>query len=73
MPYYLGGVVDDRSKLFLLKAEDFMKQFKVNVVLQTKVTKIDREGQLVHWENVNTGEKGTKKFDRLVLATGKPF
>lgn len=73
MPYYLGGVVDDRNKLFLTKAEDFKKQFNVDIILNTKVVKIDREKQEVHFENLQTGEKGTKKYDRLLLATGKHF
>ncbi len=65
LPYYLGGEIADRDKLFVVKPKQFAKRFNIDVRTQTKATAIDRERRTV---TLAGGE--TLAYDRLILATG---
>ena len=41
LPYYMGGVIDERDKLFLQTPESFGQRFAVHVRVNSEVIKID--------------------------------
>jgi NADPH-dependent 2,4-dienoyl-CoA reductase/sulfur reductase-like enzyme/rhodanese-related sulfurtransferase len=75
-PYYVGGYFDDRNQLlctptgvvrspmFYLNAKD------IDARTNTEVTNIDKKNRTISFKNLVSGETGTMKYDKLVVATG---
>lgn len=76
IPYYVSGDVSDEKELrntsfHTTRDEAFFLNAKgVNVRTNTKALSIDREKKEVHVGDVNTGEKDTVPYDKLVITTG---
>lgn len=70
LPYHVGGLIDDRSKLLLATPEKFRDWFAVEVRVRHEVQKIDRAKQTVEVRNLQTGQTATEPYDVLVLAPG---
>jgi NADPH-dependent 2,4-dienoyl-CoA reductase/sulfur reductase-like enzyme/rhodanese-related sulfurtransferase len=75
-PYYVGGFFDDRNKLLCtptgaVRDPKFYWNAKGIVArVNTEVTHIDRANKLVEYTDLQTGEKGTQPYDKLVITTG---
>ncbi len=76
IPYYVSGDVSDEKELrntsfHMTRDEPFFLNAK-GVVARTssRALAIDRKAKVVHVEDVNTGQKDTVPYDKLVLATG---
>ena len=41
LPYYIGGVISDRDKLFVQTPEAFARRFRIDVRTRQEVVKID--------------------------------
>ena len=68
LPYYIGGVIEDRDELLLVSPELFKERFNIDVRLHNEVTEIDAAGKSV---TVKTPEGvTTESYDKLVIATG---
>jgi len=69
LPYYIGGEIAERNRLFVTTPKLFADRFDVEVRLKTHVVAIDRERQVVT-VGLPDGASEEIKYDRLVLATG---
>ena len=68
LPYYIGGVIEDRDELLLVTPEMFKDRFNIDVRLQNEVTDVDAKAKTV---TVKTPEGiVTEPYDKLILATG---
>lgn len=69
LPYYIGGTIAERDALFLQTPEAFEQRFRVSVRVQTEVTAIDRNRQVV---TVRTADGRTydESYDKLLLSPG---
>jgi NADPH-dependent 2,4-dienoyl-CoA reductase/sulfur reductase-like enzyme/rhodanese-related sulfurtransferase len=79
-PYYVAGVFDDRNQLLatpagLVRDSNFFWDAKrIKALVNTEVTKIDRDNKRVEYKNLLTGETSSLPYDKLVIATGAtPF
>lgn len=70
LPYYLGGVIPDREKLFVQTPEGMRARYNIQVRTGQEVTKIDRKKREVEIRPVNTGEPYRLHYDLLLLAPG---
>ena len=70
LPYYVGGVIDDRSELLLQTPESLAARFDLDVRIDTEVVDIDRAARTVSVRDVHSGEQSTHGYDRLILAAG---
>ncbi len=70
LPYYIGGVIKDRSRLLVQKPESFRKRYRVDVRTNSEVIKIDRVNKTVFVKNHKTGEEYTETYDVLILSPG---
>ncbi len=70
LPYYLGGVIENREALLVAKPERFRDVFNVEVRVNREVVSIDREAKTVEVHNVLSDERSTESYDVLVLAPG---
>jgi NADPH-dependent 2,4-dienoyl-CoA reductase/sulfur reductase-like enzyme len=72
LPYYIGGVIEDRENLFLQTPQSFGKRFNVDVRTQSEAIKINAEKKEI--EIKHKGETYTESYDKLVLSPGaSPF
>ncbi len=70
LPYYVGGVIEDKSSLIVNTPESFSGLTEVEVIINTKALSIDRENKVVKAKNVLDGKENTFSYDKLVIATG---
>ncbi|MBK5970524.1 MULTISPECIES: FAD-dependent oxidoreductase [Thiorhodovibrio] len=75
-PYYIGGTFDDRNLLVCTPAgiprdpKFFDKAKRINALVRTEAIGIDSANKTVTYKNLETDEKATIPYDRLILATG---
>ncbi len=70
LPYYIGGVIADRNKLFVQTPLALKKRFNIDIRVKNEVVDIDPEAKLVRVKNLNTGVEYTEDFDKLILSPG---
>lgn len=70
LPYYVGGVIQNRDALLLQKPETMRERFRVDVRTSQEVTAIDPKRQVVSVKNGKTGVCYEETYDHLVIATG---
>lgn len=75
-PYYVGGFFDDRNQLLCSPAgvvrdsKFFWNAKKINTIINTEVTSIDRNNKQIIFKNSETGETGIAEYDKLIITTG---
>ncbi len=70
LPYYIGGTIQEREKLFVQTPEAFGKRFNIDIRIMSEVTAIDPEKKEVSVKNLETGNIYQEQFDKLVLSPG---
>jgi NADPH-dependent 2,4-dienoyl-CoA reductase/sulfur reductase-like enzyme/rhodanese-related sulfurtransferase len=70
LPYHLGGVIAERSKLLVQTPESLNARFDLDVRVNTEVMAIDAEAQVVVARNLKTGRETRERYDALVLSPG---
>ncbi len=69
LPYYLGGVIPDRDRLFVQTPESFYGTFRVDVRTRTEVLEINRDDKTVTVRD-REGKEYQESYDKLVLSPG---
>lgn len=69
LPYYIGGVIEEREKLFVQTPEAFSTRFRVDVRTENEVIFIDRKKKTV---TVRQSSEDTyeESYDKLLISTG---
>lgn len=70
LPYYLGGVIEERSSLLLQTPESLGSRFGLDVRVRTEAVAIDRDARTVTARDLATGEESVLEYDALVLSPG---
>ncbi|WP_179031382.1 CoA-disulfide reductase [Paenibacillus kribbensis] len=74
LPYYIGGTIQAREKLFVQTPQGIRERFNIDVRVLNEVVQIDREHKLVRFRDMTTGEMGEQPYDIVVLSPGaKPM
>ncbi|CAM3773747.1 CoA-disulfide reductase [Aeromicrobium ponti] len=74
LPYYIGEVIKERSKLLVQTVEGMKQRYNMDIRNFTEVTSIDREQKIITARNVQTGQEYSETYDFLILSTGaKPI
>ena len=69
LPYYIGGVIEERDKLFVQTPEAFGKRFNIDVRTQSEVTAIDTASKEVSVKTAD-GKTYTQSYDKLLRSPG---
>ncbi|MDD4210129.1 MAG: FAD-dependent oxidoreductase [Bacteroidales bacterium] len=73
LPYYIGGVIQEREKLFLQTPQSFSNRFNVDVRVEQEAISIDSVHKTVQIRKSN-GEVYSETYDKLLLSPGAyPF
>lgn len=70
LPYYIGGTIDDRDRLFVQTVEGFTSRFNIDVRVKSEVTAIDVKAKSVTVHDLANDKIYTEKYDKLILSTG---
>lgn len=70
LPYHLSGMIQDAEELVLMNPELFLKQYNIDVRVNSEVTFIDRENKTVTVINSKDGKTYSETYDKLILSSG---
>ncbi|MGX5695662.1 FAD-dependent oxidoreductase [Agromyces soli] len=70
LPYFVGGVIEDRSALLLQTPESLAARFRLDVRTGHEVVDIDPDARTVTAMRLADGALVTESYDTLVLAVG---
>lgn len=70
LPYYIGGVITERDKLFVQTVEGFTARFNIDIRPEQEVIAIHPKDKTVEVKNLGTGQTYTESYDKLVLSPG---
>ena len=69
LPYYIGGVIEEREKLFVQTPEAFSTRFRVDVRTENEVIFIDRKRKTVTVRQ-SSEDSYEESYDKLLISTG---
>lgn len=70
LPYYIGGTIKERNKLFVQTVKGFVSRFRIDIRTRQEVTRILPDTKQVEVKNLQSGEVYTESYDKLVLSPG---
>ena len=70
LPYYIGGVIEDKEELTLQTPESFGRRFRIDVRVHHEVIDIRPETKSITVKNLKTEESFTESYDKLLLSPG---
>ena len=74
LPYYVGGLIEDRGELIVNTPQSFSRLTGAKVRTGIEVTALDRTAKTVTAKNLDDGSTETLSYDKLVITTGaEPF
>lgn len=69
LPYYVGGVIKEREKLFVQTPESFGCRFNIDVRVENEVVGIDTVGKRISVRRID-GTEYMEHYDKLLLSPG---
>ncbi len=70
LPYYVGGVIEDRNKLTLQGPESFRERFNIDVRVRNEAISIDTASKTVTVRRLDDGSEYVESYDYLILSPG---
>ena len=74
LPYYIGGVIEEKESLILETPLTLREKFNLDIRVKSEAVSIDTGKKEIKIKNVETNNEYTESYDKLLIATGaKPF
>ncbi len=70
LPYYVGGVIQNKNALTLQTPQSFKARFNIDVRVHSEAVAIDRAQKQVRVRETLTGREYTEGYDALILSPG---
>jgi NADPH-dependent 2,4-dienoyl-CoA reductase/sulfur reductase-like enzyme/rhodanese-related sulfurtransferase len=70
LPYYIGGVIENRDDLLIQTPKRFKNRFNIDVRVNSEVIKIDRKHKQLNVKEPASGNIYTEGYDKLILSPG---
>ena len=70
LPYVISGTVSSVDDVIARSVETFRDKYGIDARINTKVTRLNVDDQLITGLNTNTNETFEIKYDRLLIASG---
>jgi NADPH-dependent 2,4-dienoyl-CoA reductase/sulfur reductase-like enzyme/rhodanese-related sulfurtransferase len=70
LPYYVGGVIEEEKDLLLQTPATLHARFRLDVRVLTEALSIDTVKKEVHVQSLESGNKYSLTYDKLVLSPG---
>ncbi len=74
LPYFVGGVIEDESSLFLQTPASLHARFRLDVRVLSEAVSIDPSSKTMEVKDLFTNEQYSLSYDKLILSPGaSPF
>ncbi|MEG2233656.1 MAG: FAD-dependent oxidoreductase, partial [Oscillospiraceae bacterium] len=70
LPYYIGGVIENKRSLTLQTPKSFMERFRIEVRVRNEAVSIDPKNKTVSVKRMDDGSVYTESYDKLILSPG---
>ena len=70
LPYYIGGAIEDRAKLFVQTAKGFHDRFNIDIRTEQEVIALHPEKKSISVKELSSGNVYEESYDKLVLSPG---
>ena len=70
LPYYIGGVIEDREELLLHTPESLSQRYRLDVRVKSEALSIDTAGKNIRIRDIAGNREYTETFDKLLLSPG---
>ena len=70
LPYYVSNVINDQKQLTLQSPESLKNRFNIDVFVNSKVIKIDKDKKQITILNLENKNTFIDNYDKLIIATG---
>ena len=70
LPYYIGGAIKERERLFVQTLAAFAETYNVDVRINTEITALDVQRKTVTASNLLNGQSYFETYDKLVISSG---
>lgn len=70
LPYYIGGVIEERDSLLVQTVEGMSEKFNMDIRILSEVIKINPSQKNITIKNLKTNETYEESYDKLVLSPG---
>ena len=70
LPYYIGGVIKEKSALTLQTPQQFYNRFRIDVRVKNEALAIDPVRHIVTIRRIDDGSTYEESYDKLILSPG---
>ncbi len=70
LPYYIGGVIENRSSLIVQSKEDIEAKFNIDVRIFSEVISINKDKKTITVNNLKENKIYEESYDNLIISTG---
>ncbi|MEG2871041.1 MAG: FAD-dependent oxidoreductase, partial [Clostridium sp.] len=70
LPYYVGGIIEDKEALTLQTPKSFHDRFRIDVRVRQEAVKIDPERKIVTIKDLEQDKEYEETYDKLILSPG---
>lgn len=70
LPYYIGGVIEDKEELTLQTPKSIWDRFRIDMKVHHEVTDIDTSQKTVTVHDLDSGKVYEESYDKLILSPG---
>lgn len=70
LPYYIGGTISERDRLFVQTVEGFINRFNIDIRVRSEVTHIGIQNKTVTVRDISANKDYAESYDKLIVSTG---
>jgi len=70
LPYFIGGVIQDRSELLIATPKLFEHRYNIDTRVRSVVKSIMPDDKQIEVVDLNTGDSYREQYDKMILSTG---
>ena len=70
LPYYIGGTISERDRLFVQTVDGFINRFNIDIRVKSEVTSIDLINKTIKVHDIAANRNYTESYDKLIISTG---
>lgn len=70
LPYYIGGIISERDRLFVQTVDGFINRFNIDIRVRSEVTSVNLKDKTVKVHDIAANRDYTESYDKLIISTG---
>lgn len=70
LPYYIGGTISERDRLFVQTVDGFINRFNIDIRVKSEVTEIDLKNKSIRVHDIAANRDYAESYDKLIISTG---